>query len=214
MPVVLLVVVAWIALGALPRSHGTLPFLLMWGVMAIAMMIPTVMRPLQRAATGSALRGPVFVSGFVVVWLVAGVPAYLVMNAIVWTPAWVALAWMGAGAYQLTPWMLRNVAACHTVRFDGRPMQYGMRQGLRCVASCWPVMLAVMVTAMAIPSVLVSVAALALVTVAICWEKDPRTSTRMVAALGVALLLIGAAGFVTLGGGSGQSHHSIGSSTS
>lgn len=214
MPVVLLVVAAWITLAAIPRSHGILAFVLMWGVMAIAMMIPTVMRPLQRAAAGSAVRALNFVCGFVAVWLVVGVPAYLVMNAIVWTPAWVALAWMGAGAYQLTPWMLRNVAACHTVRFDGRPLAYGMRQGLRCVASCWPVMMAVMVTAMVIPSALLSVAALALVTIAVCWEKDPRTSARMVAALGVALLLMGAAGFVTLGGGTGQSHHAIGSSTS
>lgn len=102
MPVVLLVVAAWIALAAIPGSHGILAFALMWGVMAIAMMIPTVMRPLQRAAAGSAVRALHFVCGFVCVWLVVGVPAYLVMNAIVWTPAWVALAWMGAGAYQLT----------------------------------------------------------------------------------------------------------------
>lgn len=214
MPVALAVVGAWIVLAALPASHGAVAFALMWAAMTVAMMVPTVLRPLQRAAAGSTPRGLAFVAGFVVVWLVAGVPAYLLMNAAVWTPAWIAIIWMAAGGYQLTPWMLRNMTACHTVPFDGRPLAYGARQGVRCVASCWPVMVAVMVTAMAIPNAVLSLAVLAAVTVVICWEKDPRTNARMVAALGIALLLVGAAGFVTLGGGSGGSHHSMGSSTS
>lgn len=60
--------------------------------MSIAMMLPTVTRPMMRAAEGFPRRAWPFLSTFVIVWLVAGVPAHLLMNAIQWTPFWIALA--------------------------------------------------------------------------------------------------------------------------
>lgn len=213
-PVALSIAAAWTVLALVPVAHGVAAFAAMWLAMTVAMMVPTVMRPMQRAASGSSGRAWLFIGGFVVVWLAAGIPAYLLMNAIMWTPAWIAVTWMAAGAYQLTPVMHRNLTDCRSVRFDGRPVRYGLRQGLRCLASCGPVMLAVMVTAMAVPSVAASLVLLLAVTVAICWEKRPRTSTRWVAAVGVALLLVGAGSFVLQGGSSGRMHHSAGTSTS
>ena len=210
----LAVAAAWVVLALVPVSHGLAAFGAMWLAMSVAMMVPTVMRPMQRAAAGSPRRAWAFLGGFVSVWFAVGVPTYLLMNAITWTPAWISATWMAAGAYQLTPWMQSNLTDCRSVRFDGEPLRYGLRQGIRCIASCGPVMLAVMVTAMALPSVAVSLLLLLAVTVAICWEKRPRTNSRWVAAVGLALLLVGAGGFVMGGGSSPPMHHSGGTSTS
>jgi predicted metal-binding membrane protein len=208
-----LVLVGWVVLAAV-RDHLSVPsFATMWLAMSVAMMIPTVVRPMMRAAQGSVWGAWSFSFGFLAVWLVAGVPSYLVMNAVEWTTGWIATAWVLAGAYQLTPLMQRNLTTCRSVRFSGDPAAYGVRQGARCVASCWPVMLAVMVTAMALPGTVLPLLALVAVTVLLCWEKQPSTTTRAVASVGMAMLLVAAGGAVLLGGG-GAAHHSTGTSTS
>lgn len=213
LPGAVLVLAGWVVL-ALVRDHVSVPsFATMWLAMSVAMMIPTVLRPMMRAAQGSVSGAWRFASGFLAVWLVAGVPAYLVMNAVEWTTAWIATAWVLAGAYQLTPVMQRSLTTCRSVRFLGDPTRYGARQGARCVASCWPVMIAVMVTAMSLPGTVLPLIALLALTVLLCWEKDPGTTARAVASVGMAMLLLAAGGAVLLGGG-GAAHHSAGTSTS
>lgn len=214
LPGVAVVLSAWVVL-AMVRDHVSIPsFATMWLAMSVAMMVPTVLRPMMRAAQGSAARAWRFTLGFLAVWLMAGLPSYLVMNAVEWTPGWIATAWVLAGAYQLTPLMQRNVTTCRSVRFSGNPLDYGVRQGVRCVASCWPVMIAVMVTAMALPGTVPSLLALVAVTALLCWEKQPGTTARAVASVGVAMLLVAAGGAVLLGGGGSPAHHSTGTSTS
>jgi predicted metal-binding membrane protein len=207
------VVGGWVVL-ALVRDHASVPsFATMWVAMSVAMMIPTAFRPMMRAADGSVARAWAFGAGFVAVWLIAGVPTYVLMNAVEWTSGWIATAWVLAGAYQLTPVMQRNLTTCRSVRYAGDPVRYGARQGVRCVASCWPVMLAVMVTAMTLPGTVLPLLALVAVTAILCWEKLPGTTARAVASVGIAMLLIAAGGAVVLGGGS-AAHHSTGTSTS
>ena len=214
LPGVLLILVGWAVL-AVVREHATAgSFAAMWVAMAVAMMLPTVLRPMLRAADGSVARAWLFVAGFTAVWLVAGVPTFLLINAIAWTPFWIAVAWFAAGAYQLSPLMQRSLATCRSVRFDGDPAAYGMRQGVRCVTSCWPVMLAVMVTVMAIPGTVVPLLALVGVTALLCWEKQPGVAPRAIASVGMAMLLLAAGGFVLLGNGGGAAHHASGTSTS
>lgn len=208
-----LVLTGW-AILAVVRDHVSVPsFAAMWIAMSVAMMIPTALRPLMRAAQGSVWGAWRFVTGFLGVWLVAGVPTYVVMNAIDWTAGWIAATWVLAGAYQLTPPMQRNLMTCRSIRFAGDPTRYGARQGVRCVASCWPVMLAVMVTAMALPGAVLPLLALVAVTALLCWEKQPGTTARAVAVVGMAMVLVAAGGAVLLGGGGGA-HHSTGTSTS
>lgn len=207
LPGALLVLAGWAVL-AVARDHRAVgAFAAMWGAMAVAMMVPTVVRPMLRAADGSATRAWTFLTGFVVVWLVAGVPTYWVMNAIDWTPFWIAAAWFAAGLYQVTPMMQRQLGTCRSVRFDGDPLRYGVRQGVRCVASCWPVMIAVMVTAMALPGAVLPLLALVAVTALLCWEKEPGTTRRAITSVGMAMLLVAAGGYVLAGGG-GADHHS------
>jgi predicted metal-binding membrane protein len=128
------------------------------------------------------------------------------MTSVAWTPAWIAFAWVVAGAYQLTPVMRRLAVDCRSVPYRGDAMRYGLRQGLRCVGSCGPVMLAAMVTAMALPSLAAGLAVLVAATVVICWQKLPRTSGRAVAALGLAFVLLGT-GILVLGGSGAAGHH-------
>ena len=213
LPAAGLIAVAWAVL-AVTRDHaGAAEFAAMWAAMTVAMMIPTVLRPLLRAADGSPTRAWTFLAGFAAVWLAAGVPTFVVMNAIEWTPFWIAACWFAAGVYQLTPAMHRHLGTCRSVRFDGEPLAYGLRQGWRCVASCWPVMVAVMVTAMALPGTVVPLLALVAVTALLCWEKEPGTTRRAVAAVGMAMLLTAAGGFALAGGG-GSVHHGDGTSVS
>lgn len=213
-PGAVLVLAGWVVL-ALVRDHMSVPsFATMWLAMSVAMMIPTVLRPMMRAAQGSAWGAWRFTWGFLAVWLLAGLPSYVVMNAVEWTTGWIATAWVLAGAYQLTPLMHRNVTTCRSVRFSGNSLDYGVRQGVRCVASCWPVMIAVMVTAMALPGTVLPVLGLVAVTALLCWEKQPGTTARAVASVGMAMLLVAAGGAVLLGGGGSPAHHSTGTSTS
>jgi predicted metal-binding membrane protein len=167
-----------------------------------------------RAAEGSVGRAWLFVGGFVAVWLAAGIPAFLAMRVVAWTPGWIAAVWIAAGAYQLTPFMQRNLTTCRSIRFDGDPGRYGARQGLRCVASCWPVMLAVMLTEMELPGNVLPMLALVGVTALLCWEKRPQTTARALAGVGLAMLLVAAGGVVLFGGGGASAHHSAGSSRS
>lgn len=213
LPGALLVLAGWAVLAVARDHRAVAAFAAMWAAMSIAMMVPTVLRPMMRAADGSVARAWSFLAGFVVVWLVAGVPTYLVMNAIDWTPFWIAATWFVAGAYQVTPFMHRQLGTCRSVRYDGDATQYGVRQGLRCVASCWPVMLAVMITAMALPGLVLPLLALVAVTALLCWEKQPGVASRAIASVGMAMLLLAAGGYVLVGGG-GAAHHSDGTSTS
>ena len=211
-PGALLLAIGWLSLGAL-RDHADLvTFSGMWLAMTVAMMIPTALRPMQRAADGSTARAWAFVAGFVVAWAASGVPAYLVMRAVEWTPAWIAATWVLAGAYQLTPWMFRNLTTCRSIGYGGEPMRYGIRQGARCVGSCWPLMVAVMVSVMAIPGTVLPLAALVAVTALLCWEKRPGVTPRSIASIGMAMLLVAVGGVVLVGGGS-SSHHSAGAAS-
>ncbi len=213
-PGLVLVVAGWTVLSSV-RGHGSPPsFAVMWVAMTIAMMLPTATRPMMRAADGSIGRAWAFVAGFALPWLLVGAPTYLVMNAVEWTPFWIAATWAAAGAYQLTPLMRRTLTTCRSIRFDGDPSRYGVRQGLRCVASCWPVMLAAMVTVMSIPGTVLPMVGLLGLTALLCWEKSPSAAPRAVAAVGMTMLLLAAGGFVVLGGGVGAGHHASGTSRS
>jgi predicted metal-binding membrane protein len=205
-PVAVLMAAGWAVLAVATDHTAIGAFVGMWAAMTVAMMIPTVLRPLLRAADGSAARAWAFLAGFVAVWLAAGIPTFLVMNAIAWTPFWIAAAWFVAGAYQLTPVMHRHLGTCRAIRFEGDPLTYGLRQGWRCVASCWPVMLAVMVAVMALAGTVLPLLALVAVTALLCWEKEPGTTRRAVTSVGMAMLLV-AAGAFALAGGGGVVHH-------
>ena len=207
-PVIAVVALAWIGLILVPMGHDPVAFAGMWLAMTIAMMLPTVLRPLQRAADGSPARAGAFVAGYAAPWLVAGLPGFAILSAVPWTAPWVSFAWLVAGAYLLLPRTQRLLVDCRRVPWSGSPTRYGLRQGTRCVASCGPLMIATMATAMVLPSAALGVALLVAVTALVCWQKSPRTSARAIAAVGVAVLLVGALSFVALDADAHPAHAS------
>lgn len=206
LPAAAAVLVAWIAV-ALATDHGSVStFAVMWVAMSVAMMLPTVTRPMMRAAEGSPRRAWTFLASFTVVWLVAGVPAYVLMNALQWTPFWIALTWIAAGLYQVLPVQHRLARTCSSVSYSGGAADYGLRQGVRSVASCAPIMLAAMVTAMVLPGFIAPVALLLGITVLLCWEREPSTPRQAMVAVGMAMMLLAVAGVMLAGSGGAHLH--------
>ena len=203
LPVLAAVIAAWAVLAVAPQSN----FWVMWLAMAVAMMLPSATRPLARAAQGSSARGMMFAAGFLMLWAVAGVPAWLIMRSVTWTPSWIAAVWAAAGMYQLTPVMRRHLSTCASIDFRNDPLRYGVRQGVRCVTSCGPLMIAVSVTAMVIPQLWLALAVLVAMTALVCWQKRVSTSPRAVAAWGLAIVLVAAVAWVVAG--SGAVHHDM-----
>ncbi len=63
-----------------PMRHDFTGFVVGWSVMSAAMMVPTILRPMQRIAAGRASRAMSFGSGYVLVWAVLALPAWIVVS--------------------------------------------------------------------------------------------------------------------------------------
>lgn len=109
------------------------PFLLAWSLMMAAMMLPAVtpvVRLYQRAATaGRVAPSGYFVTAYLVVWAVSGLPAYLLWRQLAmplsegatWSLRLAGATLLLAGAYQLTPLKRACLRHCRS------PLSYFMR---------------------------------------------------------------------------------------
>lgn len=114
-----------------PMSLG--PFLLAWALMMAAMMLPAVtpvVRLYQRAAAaGRVAPSGFFVSAYLVVWTLSGLPAYLlwratsmpVMEGETWALRLAGVTLLIAGTYQLTPLKQACLRHCRS------PLSYFLR---------------------------------------------------------------------------------------
>jgi predicted metal-binding membrane protein len=111
----------WVTVRLASGMSGTgmvfvfLPFMLGWVAMMAAMMLPAV-TPVVRLYARAAARNRVaptgsFVSGYLLVWIATGVPAYFLWRAMAmplmdgeaWAARTAGIVLLVAGAYQLTP---------------------------------------------------------------------------------------------------------------
>jgi predicted metal-binding membrane protein len=126
-----------------------------WTAMAVAMMGPVALAAARHVGV-NALRWrrqraiAEFGLAYVSVWTLAGVAILaLVAEAPSWTWWFVSALTLAAG-WQLTPMKRRALQACHRtvpLRPRGWParrscLAFGLRHGAACVASCWPLMVA------------------------------------------------------------------------
>ncbi len=148
---------AWALLigHALHPHTGSEPFLLGlsgWIAMASAMMVPGTLADVRRVALSSLWERrrrtiAVFLGAYLTVWIAFGALALAVLP-LVGLGTGVLLA--AAAAWELTPPKWRAVRRCHLIeplpprgaRADAACSRAGLRYGTRCVASCWPLMLA------------------------------------------------------------------------
>ncbi len=137
-------------------------FLVAWVAMMAAMMLPAVL-PVAgryaRAAAGNAVPAILFVTGYLAVWSVVGVPAFLASTRL--NPVLHSCPWVGriagtvalvAGLHQLSP--LKALCLRHCRWHTSLPAAAGKdpqsptgaftaegRYGLYCLGSCWMLML-------------------------------------------------------------------------
>ena len=147
--------------GAAGSTSGLgLPaFLVMWALMMAAMMLPAVApvadlyaRTVRSART---LRLGAFTLGYLTVWAVAGVPAFLLAQAAArltqarpaTATALAVVAYASCGLYQLTPYKERCLRHCrsplslllHYGSYRGRlrDLAVGAHHGAYCAGCCW-----------------------------------------------------------------------------
>jgi predicted metal-binding membrane protein len=148
---------AWALLGAhaLHPHTGTEPFLAAlsgWILMATAMMVPGTLADMRGLALSSMWERrqrtiAVFLGAYLTVWLGFGAVA-LAALPLLGLGAGVLLA--AAAAWELSVPKWRAVRRCHLIdplpprgsRADAACARAGLRYATRCVASCWPLMLA------------------------------------------------------------------------
>jgi predicted metal-binding membrane protein len=146
-----------------PSTMSFTAFLVAWVAMMAAMMLPAVLPTVRlyarAAANGQAAPVAVFVGGYIALWSVIGIPAFVAWNRLS-EPLTHATPWAGrtagavavaAGLYQITP--LKSVCLRHCrspLSFFLRHGKHldrpfgafvaGGRHGLFCVGCCWMLM--------------------------------------------------------------------------
>ncbi|WP_235852789.1 DUF2182 domain-containing protein [Mycobacterium interjectum] len=135
-------------------------FLVAWVAMMAAMMLPAVL-PVAgryvRAAAGNAVPAILFVAGYLAVWTVVGLPAFLAstrLNPVLHSCPWVGrvagVVALVAGLHQLSPLKALCLRHCrwHMSLPAGKDpksrtwaLTAGGRYGLYCLGSCWMLML-------------------------------------------------------------------------
>ncbi|HYZ67234.1 MAG TPA: DUF2182 domain-containing protein [Mycobacterium sp.] len=200
--------------GMEPRPAMSLvAFLVAWVAMMAAMMFPAVL-PVVRiyvraAANGQAAPVAVFVGGYIVLWGLVGIPAYLawsrlnepLMAGSLWA-GWVAGAVaLAAGLYQLTP--LKSVCLRHCrspLSFFMRHGKHldrptgafvaGVRHAVFCIGCCWMLMaLLIAFGAMQLVWMLVFAVLILLEKTAPFGEQLARVTGVVLVVVGVALLV-------------------------
>jgi predicted metal-binding membrane protein len=159
------VVLRWGGMGAMPGTMGRdlFAFVGMWTVMMAAMMLPAT-APIASlyARTITVHRVPrmtAFITGYVLVWAAAGLPAYVLaagagQAASAYPTAGTAVAaglFAINGVYQLTPLKDRCLAKCRSpiglmlrygsYRGSSRDLRAGAHHGAFCLGCCWSLML-------------------------------------------------------------------------
>jgi predicted metal-binding membrane protein len=146
-------------------THSTMSlaaFLLAWVAMMAAMMLPAVLPVVgryARAAAGHALPAIVFVAGYLTVWSVVGIPAFVAstrLNPVIHSCPWVGrvagVVALVAGLHQLSSFKSMCLQHCRwpmslsggsgkDPKNPAGAVLAGGRYGVYCLGSCWMLML-------------------------------------------------------------------------
>ena len=189
---------------------GLLAFIGVWTLMTAAMMLPSV-APVavlyERSVTDNrVLRLAMFAAGYIVVWGLAGLPAFAIASFVSSlamdhpeTARYIAASiFLVLGLYQVSPLKDLCLSHCrsplsllmHYANFHGplRDLRAGTHHALYCVGCCWALMLVLVVAG--IMNLLVMVVLAAVILIEKYWSRGPAFS-RVVAA--AAVVLAGAA---------------------
>ncbi len=138
-------------------------FLVGWTAMMAAMMAPALIPAVRlyalAAARGAVAPLPFFLLGYLMVWVLPGLPAYIASRWFAPVPggteSWVGrsagLVLLGAAIWQLTPWKSACLRHCRSplsffLQYGGRARGFlgatrmGAVHGLFCIGCCWAMM--------------------------------------------------------------------------
>jgi predicted metal-binding membrane protein len=215
---------AWAGVAVVAHHMGSMPgtmglgvgaFAAVWALMMAAMMLPSVM-PFaslysRMLKDGRGWRLALFASGYLIVWVLAALPAYAL--------AWLADHLVGAqpaaatvlavaifaacGVYQLTPFKDRCLARCRSplgfvvklssYRGRTRDLRVGLYHGGFCLACCWALM--ALLVAFGLMNVIAMVVLAGAVFAEKTWMWGPQLSRVLgIAALGLAVAVVFAPG--------------------
>ena len=194
---------------SIESTMGAAGFLLAWLVMMIAMMMPA-MTPVVKLYALASGRGrvaplPFFVGGYLVVWIIFGVPAYFAWRALN-VPIAEGADWVGrlaggsfvvAGIWQLTPLKEMCLRNCRSpmsffLRFGRRlerpfgASRMGAIHGLFCVGCCWTLFVVLVAVGT------MNIGWMLILTALIVAEKTFRLGERVAELAGIAFLILGA----------------------
>lgn len=201
------VLASWVGMLAIPMTHELTAVAAGWVLMVIAMMVPTVARPMLRISDGSGARAFAFMSGYVLAWTLSLPAAALIMRAPVWSTTTVLVLWIAVGLYQLLPTTAKHLRRCRSLDATASAGTLGIRQGVACMIACLPMMLAVMISVMVWNTAIVATALFVLAACAfMIWEKSPSVSRTAIRASGIALVVLSIIAF-TSGLGMGATVH-------
>jgi predicted metal-binding membrane protein len=205
--------IGWAGVAMLARHMGSMPgtmglgvgaFAAVWALMMAAMMLPSV-TPFaslysRTLRDGRGWRLAAFTSGYLIVWVLAALPAYglawlagrVVDGHAAAATALVVAIFAACGVYQLTPLKDRCLARCRSplgfalrlasYRGRTRDLRVGLYHGAFCLACCWALM------ALLIAFGLMNVIAMVVVAGAVLTEKAWVWGAHFSRVLGVAAL--------------------------
>jgi predicted metal-binding membrane protein len=211
---------AGMAMGGMSAAgwsfSGAVVFVAIWTVMMAAMMLPAAAPMIMIFASAPARRGQaafvptwIFVAGYLLVWLMAGVIVYVIIEIATetanhlgsvekgaWAPIALGIILIMAGVYQFTP--IKRVCLRHCrspFAFvamhwrDGRlgAVQMGVVHGIFCLGCCWA-LFAVLVAAGTM-----SLAWMLALTLVVFAEKVLPMARLISPAIGIALVILGLA---------------------
>lgn len=195
--------------GAGMASMSLVAFLLAWALMMAAMMLPAVtpvVRLYQRAAAGGRV-APTgwFALAYLLVWVLTGLPAYLLWRVLAmpladgatWALRLAGATLLVAGVYQLTPLKRACLRHCRSpmsyfMRLRGsleRPagaVRAGLLHAAYCCGCCAALMVVLVAAAMNLWWAL-------LIALGVFVERNLRWGTSFSTALGVLLAVLGTA---------------------
>jgi predicted metal-binding membrane protein len=186
----------WALMLAMPHRHDFLALFVMWAAMMVGMMIPpealSVLR-LRRSFVAATL----LLTGFLLPWVLysfaaAALQSWLQERGLVdhlsmsLTNPWFAAAMLGiAGALQLSPLKRACLLRCRAPIMTPNIFLAGLRRGALSVGSCGVLMLALFAIGV------MSLPAMALLTLLLLVEHWAERSTWASTAAGIALLAAG-----------------------
>jgi predicted metal-binding membrane protein len=164
---VVLVLVAWLFVVREPvgMDVGPVLFIAAWTVMMVAMMLPSAAPLVLLHHRGASFSGTLRLTlGYLLIWAVAGIPAY---GAHLWMPMGIAPAALAAaGVYQLTPLKASCLKRCRSPadflvqRWGRGPLGLGLEHGAWCLGCCWALMAVLVLVGMMGLAWVVGIAAL------------------------------------------------------